>query len=87
MLIYAAFSQFLRAGNLSRKEHVAADLIEQPEPEAHAIPNTMARLRASVRQLTGDLQVRTKERDDARAALARTKFLLSASASSFLFRE
>jgi hypothetical protein len=43
----------------------------------------MAGLRASVRQLTGELQARTKERDDARAALARTKFLLSALERSY----
>jgi hypothetical protein len=66
---------------LSKFEHVPADLLdkEQSDPEASiTIPNTMAGLRASVRQLTGELQARTKERDDARAALARTKFLLSA---------
>ena len=43
----------------------------------------MAGLRASVRQLTGELHARTKERDDARAALARTKFLLSALERSY----
>jgi hypothetical protein len=65
---------------LAKFEHVPADLLdkEQPEPEASTIPNTMAGLRASVRSLTGELSARTQERDTARAALARTKFLLSA---------
>jgi hypothetical protein len=60
---------------LFKFEHVPADLLdkEQSDPEASiTIPNTMAGLRASVRQLTGELQARTKERDDARTALART---------------
>jgi hypothetical protein len=71
---------------LSKFEHVPADLLdkEQSDPEASiTIPNTMAGLRASVRQLTGELQARTKERDDARAALARTKNLLSALERSY----
>ena len=46
-------------------------------------PNTVSGLSASVRQLSGELQARTKERDDARAALARTKFLLSALERSY----
>ena len=41
----------------------------------------MAGLRASVRTLNTELQAR--ERDDARAALARTKFLLSALERSY----
>ena len=54
-------------------------LLEKSEPEAQAIvPQTMAGQRASVRKPTTALQARTKERDDARAALATTEFLLSA---------
>jgi Clp protease len=71
---------------LSKFEHVPADLLdkEQSDPEASiTVPKTMAGLRASVRQLTGELQARTKERDDARAGLARTKFLLSALERSY----
>jgi ATP-dependent Clp endopeptidase proteolytic subunit ClpP len=72
---------------LNKFEHVPADLLEkedaEPELVATTLPNTMSGLRASVRQLTGELQARTRERDDARAALARTKFLLSALERSY----
>ncbi len=69
---------------LAKFEHVPADLLEQNEPEAEAaVPNTMAGLRASVRTLNVELVARTKERDDARNALARTKFLLSALERSY----
>jgi Clp protease len=69
---------------LAKFEHVPADLLEEKQLEAEAVvPNTMAGLRASVRTLTTELHARTKERDDARAALARTKFLLSALERSY----
>jgi hypothetical protein len=69
---------------LAKFENVPQDLLERTEPEAEAtVPNTMAGLRSSVKQLTGELQARTKERDDARAALVRTKTLLSALERSY----
>ena len=71
---------------LARFEHVPADLIEtadEVELVATTVPNTKAALTASVKALTGELQARTKERDDARAALGRTKFLLSALERSY----
>lgn len=83
--IFGEARNAIPAEYLAKFEHVPADLLdkEQPEPEAAAVPNTMAGLRASVKLLNGELQARTKERDDARAALARTKFLLSALERSY----
>ena len=71
---------------LNKFEHVPADLIEtadEVELVATTVPNTKAALTSSLKALTGELQARTKERDDARAALARTKFLLSALERSY----
>jgi Clp protease len=82
--VFGKMSSAIPVEYLAKFEHVPADLLEQNEPEAEAVvPNTMAGLRASVRTLTTELQARTKERDDARAALARTKFLLSALERSY----
>jgi ATP-dependent Clp endopeptidase proteolytic subunit ClpP len=81
---FGKMNSAIPAEYLAKFEHVPADLLEQNEPEAEAVvPNTMAGLRASVRTLSTELQARTKERDDARAALARTKFLLSALERSY----
>jgi ATP-dependent protease ClpP protease subunit len=68
---------------LAKFEHVASDLVADEDVEVSIAPNTKAALSASVKALTGELQARTKERDDARAALARTKFLLSALERSY----
>jgi ATP-dependent Clp protease, protease subunit len=69
---------------LAKFEHVPSDLVaDEPDSEISIVPNTKAALSASVKALTGELQARTKERDDARAALARTKFLLSALERSY----
>jgi ATP-dependent Clp endopeptidase proteolytic subunit ClpP len=68
---------------LAKFEHVPSDLVADEDAEASIVPNTKAALSASVKSLTGELQARTKERDDARAALARTKFLLSALERSY----
>jgi hypothetical protein len=46
-------------------------------------PEPKAALSASVKTLTGELEARTKERDEARAAFARTKFLLPALQRSY----
>jgi hypothetical protein len=82
--VFGKMNSAIPAEYLCKFEHVPADLLEQNEPEAEAaVPNTMAGLRASVRTLNTELQARTKERDDARAALARTKFLLSALERSY----
>jgi ATP-dependent protease ClpP protease subunit len=70
---------------LNKFEHVPADLAVNEEVAVATIPNTKAALSASVKTLTSELQARTKERDDARAALARTKFLLDALARSYGF--
>jgi ATP-dependent Clp endopeptidase proteolytic subunit ClpP len=67
---------------LNKFEHVPADLLDAEETEHVAIvPNTKAALTASVKALTVEIQGRTRERDD--AALARTKFLLSALERSY----
>jgi hypothetical protein len=68
---------------LNKFEHVPADLAVNEEVEASIVPNTKAALTASVKALTSQLEARTKERGDARAALARTKFLLSALERSY----
>jgi len=82
--VFGKMSSAIPAEYLAKFEHVPADLLEQNEPEAEAVvPNTMAGLRASVRTLNVELVARTKERDDARNALARTKFLLSALERSY----
>ena len=82
--VFGKMNSAIPAEYLAKFEHVQADLLEKNEPEADAVvPNTMAGLRASVRTLTTELQARTMERDDARAALARTKFLLSALERSY----
>jgi ATP-dependent Clp endopeptidase proteolytic subunit ClpP len=71
---------------LNKFERVPADLIETAEEVEFVtttVPNTKAGLVASVKALNVELQARTKERDDARAALGRTKFLLSALEGSY----
>jgi Clp protease len=83
--VFGQMSSAIPVEYLAKFEHVPADLLEQQnELEAEAVvPNTMAGLRASVRTLNVELVARTKERDDARNALARTKFLLSALERSY----
>jgi hypothetical protein len=69
---------------LNKFEHVPSDLVsDEQDSDISIVPNTKAALSTSVKALTGELQARTKERDDARAALARTKFLLSALERSY----
>jgi ATP-dependent Clp endopeptidase proteolytic subunit ClpP len=68
---------------LNKFEHVPADLVANEDAEVSIVPNTKAALTASLKALTGELHARTKERDDARAALARTKFLLQALERSY----
>jgi hypothetical protein len=70
---------------LNKFEHVPAELLEKEEqdPDALIVPNTKAALQASVKALTSQLQAGTKERDDARAALLRTKQLMRALERSY----
>ncbi len=70
---------------LAKFEHVPSDLVvtDEQDSESSTMPNTKAALSASVKALNTQLQARTLERDSARAALARTKFLLSALERSY----
>jgi ATP-dependent Clp endopeptidase proteolytic subunit ClpP len=82
--VFGSMKGGIPAEYLAKFQHVPADLLEAEETEHVAtVPNTKAALTASVKALTGELQARTRERDDARAALARTKFLLSALERSY----
>ena len=81
--VYGKVSGGIPVEYLNKFEHVPSDLVANEDAEVSIVPNTKAALTASVNALTSQLQARTKERDDARAALARTKFLLSALERSY----
>ena len=82
--VHGKMTAAIPAEYLNKFEHVPSDLVDEEQAaEFSVVPNTKAALSASVKALNGELQARTKERDDARAALARTKFLLSALERSY----
>lgn len=67
---------------LAKFQHVPADLQHVPEPQ-DGLPTNVVDLQNSIKNLTAALAGRTKERDHARASLAKSKTLMEALKRSY----